>query len=149
MTGLIAFLLCFLGAFCATKSSPLISKLGNSFRSGEVTATLNNSTNDYDLTASYLTALPSGSVSVILSMQEYWQTFAIDKKIFYNLLENTPSSSTNTNAFFRLTLGYPSLTSKARVRYLAYLTSILSENFNIMVYNISFTKLEAYGTTGF
>lgn len=41
------------------------------------------------------------------------------------------------HAAFRLSLGFYTLTSRTKVRYLVYLTSILSENFNIFLNIIS------------
>lgn len=120
-------------------SSPLISNFGeDAFRSGEVSAVLGNQS-QYDFFVTFTSPLGSSSVSLALSMVDYNQSMnAISNfKVFFHLLENTPSASNASHGAFRVQLGLYSLTLNAKVKYLAYQTSILSQNFNIIVSTIN------------
>lgn len=116
MTWLITFILFFVEALSAS-TSPLTSNFGDAFRTGEVTISL-GAQDTYDLSPTFSSALSSTAVGVALSLVDYNQTFDTTYKIFYNLYENTPSASNATNAVFRLYLGFYSITSSARVRFL-------------------------------
>lgn len=144
MIKLIFFLLCLWEVLCAS-TSPLSSNFGEAFRSGEVTISLIGQ-ESYDISAPLSTALSPGTVSLVLSMKDYYQSLDSIKRISYQLIENSPSSSTNTLAVFRLILGFPSLTSLANVKYLTYLTSILSDNFQILVEHITPGTLSDYAS---
>lgn len=127
----ILFLLC-LWTVSSSSTSPLSSKLGDSFRSGEAIVNIGDQTS-YDFNVPYLSPLSGDSVVLALSMLEYKQTFDNSLTINYILLEDTPSPSNGTNAVFRVELNLNTLTSKAKVRYLSSVTSILSINFNIVI----------------
>ena len=131
MRKMIIFLLS-LSIAAATSTSPFVSSLGDAFRSGEVAVSIGNQAT-YDFQAPYPSALGSNSITLALSMVDYNQSFDNTNKMFFHLRENTPSASNSTHAVFRVELGLYYLTSKASVKYLACLTSVLSQNFNIMV----------------
>lgn len=130
----LVFLLCFLGVFSAS-TPPLLSKLGDSFRSGDARVDIIGGQSMYDFNVPYSSSLPSSQVALALSMYDYQQAMPSNAgiQISYSLLEDVPSPSNSTNAVFRVVLGYSTLTSIANVRYLACPISILSENFNIIV----------------
>lgn len=132
MTQILIFMLYILEVLTAS-TSPLLSKFGYSFRSGEGTVNIGSQSPIYDLTLPYTSVFSNNSIGLALSMVSYNQSFDSTFKIHYRLLENTPTPSNKTHAVFRVELGLYLLTSRARVRYLAYFTSILSPNFNILI----------------
>lgn len=119
-----------LEALCSS-TAPLVSRFGDSFRSGDVAVAI-GSQPKYDFEVPFNSPLPSSSIALALSMVEYSQAMDSYRKIHYSLMENTPTSSNHTHAVFRVELGLVSKTSRAKVKYLACPTSILSTNFNII-----------------
>lgn len=107
---------------------PIASSLGDNFRSGEASMVLSSS-NSYNLEVPYAYALSSNSVGLALSMIDYSQTFDASNTIHYYLYENTPSASNSTHAVFQIYLGYLSLTTRVKVKYLACPTALFSNNF--------------------
>lgn len=120
--------------FCEALSasiSPLVSKLGeDSFRSGEVAVALGNQS-EYDFVAPFTRSLPDPPVKVVLSIADINQAMDSSLKIWFHLMEDTPFSSNGSHAVFRVKLGFSSLTSRAKVKYLGYPASIISTNFYI------------------
>lgn len=78
------FLSFILEVLAASATSPLISKFGDSFRSGEVTVSLGGMA-DYDLSPTFTSALPSNEVGLVLSMVDYSQTFDASYKVLFHL----------------------------------------------------------------
>lgn len=138
------FLLQALGTLCAF-ASPLLSNFpANTFSSGEMVVVIGSQLT-YDFQVPFTSTLPSTPVALALSMEDYHQVFDSSHKIFYHLLENTPSASSSTSAVFRVELGLYFLTSRAKVKYLACPSSILSDNFNLIVTQINPGNLSAAG----
>lgn len=129
------FFLFFIWEIISAATSPLISSIGYSCRSGEVKLVLGSSST-YDFSTPYTSTFSSSSISLALSMVDYYQSFDSSYKVYYHLYENTPSLSNSSHAIFRVYIGYLSLTSRAKVKYLACPTSILSQNFNIIVFQV-------------
>lgn len=129
----LAFMLCFLEVFSAS-TSPLLSKLGGSFRTGDASIDI-GAQSTYDFNIPYSSSFSSSNVTLVLLMYDYNQSFPSETtyQISYRLLENVPSRSNSTHAVFRVVLGYVQLTSRAKVRYLACPTSLFSKNFNMIV----------------
>lgn len=65
-------------------------------------------------------------MTLALSMVGYNQTLDETFKIFFFLYENNPTPSNKTHAVFRVDTNLNSLTSQAKVRYLACPTDNLS-----------------------
>lgn len=80
---------------------------------------------------------------------DYNQTFDSSYKINFLLYEDTPTSSNATHAVYRAELGLYSLTSSAKVRYLACSTSIFSDTFNIIVTTMNPGTLQVPPTAGY
>lgn len=109
----------------SASTPPLLSNLGDTFRSGRVTVSLGNQSS-YDFNVPYPEALSNNSVTLTLAMPSYSQTFDATYKIDFRLEEDTPSASTSTNAVFRAYFGFYTRTSVAKIQYLVCFTSILS-----------------------
>ena len=92
----------------AASTSPLRSKLGDSFRTGVVTLDIIDTETTYDFDVPYSTPLSRDPVTLALSLQDYNQTFSDSyNAISYRLLEDIPSPSNSTHAVFRVELGFP------------------------------------------
>lgn len=117
-------LLCIRESISAS-TPPLLSNLGDAFRSGGVTVSIGNQST-YDFNVPYLEALSSNAVTLALAMPSYSQTFDATYKIDFRLSEDTPSASTSTNAVFRVYFGFYTLTTVAKIQYLVCFTSVLS-----------------------
>lgn len=101
----------------------------NSFRSGEASIPIAGLSN---LEVPYYTALTGGgSVGLALSLIDYRQYFDSTTKIWFLLIENTPTSSNSTHAVFQCQFGYPAQITRIRVKYLVCPTSLFNSNFEI------------------
>lgn len=136
MNKVILILVCTWEALSAS-TSPLISSVGDSFKSVEVTISISGGNANYDVNLPFSSAFSSNSIGLVLSMINYNQSFNGGYCIQYFLYENTPSQSTSTYVSFRVFLGLSSYTSSVRVKYCACPTSILSPSFNILPFEVS------------
>lgn len=132
------FFLC-LWETVSVSTPSLVSNFGeDAFRSGEASVVL-GSQPLYGFAVPFGFPLSSSSIRLALSMVDYNQLMDATNnyKVFFHLLEDTPSASNASIAVFRVELNLYLLTSLAKIKYLACPTSILSQNFNILVSNIS------------
>lgn len=117
----------------AASSSPLLSNLGDCFRTGEASLSLISQVVS-DFNAPFASAIPgSPPITLALSLVEYDQTINASNTVQFQLLENTPTPSTTTQAIFRVNLQYYLQVSLFKVRFLGCPTAVLSQDFSIIV----------------
>lgn len=121
----------------AVTIAPIVSTFGDNFRSGETTVSLSSSVSNYDYAIPYSYIFSESSIALALSLIDYNQVFDSSNRTYYYLYDNVPTPSNNTHAVFRVFIGYPASTSRAKVRYLASMTSLFSDNFRIVTVSFS------------
>jgi hypothetical protein len=100
---------------------------------------------NYDYAIPYSYIFSESSIALALSLIDYNQVFDSSNRTYYYLYDNVPTPSNNTHAVFRVFIGYPASTSRAKVRYLASMTSLFSDNFRIVTVSFSPGALAPYG----